>query len=224
MNLMDLLPQKSCLYYAFFKCPLTMQSLYDEKESKYIKSRTKHISQNIAFIAQHHRPQTPRADVASTYTKSAIPVLFKMPRYILYTHTAQSIYTKDDGILRFIPYIPKKGKIEGSYFDGISFASQKLDRKSMIVRSMVKELLESYTDDDLHKAIKTRKDEKIEEVAAHAGLSVESIVEWLREMFYRRRRRVGGTVDMMDYFCGVCFLFDCCIHKPVKDNGVRKEP
>lgn len=202
-----------------------MQSLYKQKEKNYKKLRYENIKANITYISHFNLPlpsPTPTQTLATKHIKSSIPLITKMPRYILYTHSNQIFYTKDDNILRFIPYIHKKGKIEGCFYDSISFASQKISKNLMIVRASIKDILLEYNDDEIYNVIMSKNDKNIMEIVKLGGFTMDCVIEWIAELFYRSRRMVKRETDLMDYFCGVCYLFNCSTHEIVKDFGIRK--
>lgn len=205
-------------------------------ENNYLIQRNAIIEKNILFLQKYSEEEYEEIEELDLNLKRVvIPFIDRIPRYRFYTHLDEVLPTKDDPVLRFVPYLPSKEEYEDLYlFEFSELGEKPLNKEMHINECLMREFLMSYSDFQLFKLKKlVDKKEDYEdlfwkehphflEFERFTNISVKKLLNFWESIFDKRRTPLYVDESALDYyFCNVCYSFDCGIHDHYNESNIQ---
>lgn len=213
-----------------------MDELYEEQREKYNKKKGNAIEMCKKYIEENNPKYEERTIPNIVQGKYSIPITTKHPTYVCYNSFNKSVYTEDDPTLRFIPYIKdNKEYSDIAYYDSTTLQKPPISFKGEIYKKMAKAIFYEFPDKELFELCNfIRENKKINrevreyfsiifEFAEYSKMSLLEIMEFWEKNFDKDPHQLyHNKNEMSDYFCNVCYIFECPLHPNVKSNVEKR--
>ncbi|KAF7683996.1 Histone-lysine N-methyltransferase EZH2 [Astathelohania contejeani] len=217
-----------------------MKESYKAIKEEYSRELNNIIRDNKRYLNMHKDSICTHKEILKKQgiKKVVIPKIKMVPRYKFSMDLDKNIGAPDDLVLRYVPYIEGVDKYEDiTYYSDNSLTDPALDLKEELTERLIIKTLNELPQADIFAVKKCFEQktvlstaypkvfEKLKELSEFTGLTIPKILQKWETNFDRNKTTLFNDNDsFFQYFCNICYFFDCHLHDPSNIQMAKCEP